>query len=294
MYYKNELLEISKNYDEIITLIAKFFIDLGIQNDPIKIMKTFYAMYRMGYLSTNESFVFKVPVDLINLEKENVIPLDLCGSYIMAGYGYCRHISDFLYRIFKELNYSSSQLFVYDPVLNISCTFKNEMPSYFCINECVRKSLNRIDLCGKKRKNITKRSNGVKINVTYTPSEKETSLNHVLNIVVDKDNFRHVIDASKFSIGRKIDDILLMQGPIYEYYDFIKSYKVNDSFYMTDYTKGISLLDYDDDYLNDYDKFMNDKLNFSELKKDFKCFYEKNSGYLKMVDTDLKRLVRNM
>lgn len=292
MYYKNELLEISKNYDEIIRLIAKFFIDLGIQDDPIKIMKTFYAMYRIGYLST-KSFTVNVPIDLINLEKEKIIPFDLCGSFIMSGYGCCRHVSDLLYRIFKELNYNSSQLFVYDPIVSVSCTFKNEKHDCFCVNECVRKSLNKIDLCGKSKKTITKRSKGVKINVTYTPIEKDTSLNHVLNIVVDNNDFRHIVDASKFSIGRKNDGVLLMQGPIYEYYDFIKSYKVQDSFYMTDYSKGISLLDYCDDYLNDYNKFMNDKLNFSELKEAFKCFHEKNSGYFEMVDTGLKSLARN-
>lgn len=80
-------------------------------------------------------------------------------------------------------------------------------------------------------------------------------LNHTMNIVVDKDGIVHILDTRYHCVGEKIDkDILRMNYQGLMHKDFIQSDVFFHTYYGTDYTAGLELLNYngniDKDVLN--------------------------------------------
>lgn len=214
----DEIKEIIDIYEEVIFDLGLFISSLGIKDDPIKVAETFYYMYSNGYLSAYKHFEKIYPNSFQKLN-DDYMTMDIMGSIIIAGYGVCRHVADFLNHLLSNLGYISSQLFMYDPRLQavINKPKNTTNFTYYQLQEYIDKALKGFNLFSLDETAFEKRYDGFTVEAKYYPplSLNESNLiNHTINIVLSKisahqfiyDAHTYIYDAHTHKIGKIIGD----------------------------------------------------------------------------------------
>ncbi len=254
-------------------------------------------MYENGFLSNNgaynDSDIF--PEELINLELAEYIPMDITGIMLLYGYGVCRHTTDFLAHIYQNLGYDSSQLFTYHP--NLSIRVDNYGKKYFMNSEFqkyIDEAIGDLDLFSREDSHFAKIfGNGdIVVRVDSQP-ERRSFINHTMNIVLDKKEKVHILDTRYHCVGQKQDNNKIRldyQGLTHT--DFVQSAPPFDTYYGTDYSKGVELLKYETDIGAD----SLTSILYSELcKKNISYFEEfqlKNQKNYNKIANNINRLVK--
>lgn len=283
-------------YEEIVDRLCRLFIKLGIENNPVKIYETFIYMYTNGYLSYNSKFLEDVPSRYINLELNGYIKADIVGMMVMCGFGVCRHTSDFLYHIYSRLGYQCSQLFTYHPLLHIEVDNKSDkFLTNYEAQQYVDDATKDFDLFSKEERHYDRIYGKIVVHVNYVPETNMRLLNHTMNIVVDKDGIVHILDTRYHCVGEKIDkDILRMNYQGLMHKDFIQSDVFFHTYYGTDYTAGLELLNYNGNIDKDV---LNSILYGNSCQKEDKAYEEfqkENMREYNRVADNIHRLIKRI
>lgn len=248
MHIAPEIIENSKIYEEVVNNLAELFIKLGIQNDPVKIYETFRYIYMNGFLSNNSTYSDIIPNIYLNLEFKGYIPIDICGSILLSGYGVCRHTSDFLFHLYQNLRYDSSQLFTYHPSVNINVhNYGKKFLTNYDAQKLIDEVMKDFDLFSREELHFVRKYGDVVIHVDYIPEDNPSLINHTMNIVLDKKNdLVHILDTKNCFIGERIDtDIIRLEHLGFTHIDFVQRDVACDTYYGTNYFRGLGLLEYD-------------------------------------------------
>ena len=192
--------EVKRNieiYESVIFDISNLFVSLGINRQPVKVFETLYYMITNNYLS--KSIKKDCPPSFNKLENLNYVPLDIIGSFILAGYGVCRHKADLINRVCSSLGYKSSQLFVYSPNVNCSVDLIKGVPNSR-IQKYLDDALKDLDYFSDSDISYEKKYQDAVVNVSFR--SPKWLLNHTINIVSELDNNTiHIFDSLHHMIG---------------------------------------------------------------------------------------------
>lgn len=245
MIRKQIPIEIEKNiyiYEEIIQKLGDLFMNLGFDNDVIKIYENFRYMYTNGFLSCDKKYFECLKNEIVRLETDGFIPMDFTGSILMTNYGVCRHTTDFLYHLYDYLHYDSSQLFTYRPDIQINITNNgDDFLTNWHAQKIIDNIVNDIDLFSQKEVHIRKSIEEINVKIDYQPSDYK--INHTINIVESEDGSVHILDTRYHSIGKKINDNRILLDDLgLKHIEFIQD-KVDFCTYSdTNYYHGLQLV----------------------------------------------------
>lgn len=276
-------------YEDVIKELCAFYENLGISENIVKVYETFRYMYMNGYLSRRK-FRERIPTSFAELEY--FIPIDVCGIVVFAGYGVCRHTTDFLEHIYKELYYWSSRLFVYVPDMK---AFIDNRGKDFLTNDQAQKMIDEvikeIDLYGTERQKVVKEFDGIIVTVEYFPSKDIR--NHSVNVVKGKKEDRvYILDTRLHSVGDIIDEkqIILNNLGLTNVADVeqhpLSKYK---SYYETDYDIGLMLINkYDTNVKQDVMSSIIYRDEVSKWVDEYKKFKARNQDRFDTVANNLQ------
>lgn len=296
----NEIEENIEIYEDVIENLCKLYENIGIAEDPVKVYEYFRYMYLNGYLS-NTKFSEDIPNEIINLEMEAYIPFDITGSIIMMGYGTSRHTSDFLFHIYNYLNYDSSVLLTYIPNLHNIVFNKTSKPlTNSRAQEYIDDAIKGLDLYSKEEKHFTKKYDGINVEVNYLPPN--CIPNHAVNIVKNKEENRiHILDTIHHFICEKIDEEHVKiddSGFTYTYFvrqDFIQKPYVFNTYYGTNYYKGLYLLNkYDTASSVDITNSMLYEKSCYNYINEYKIFKKNNKEKYQTVTDNFKKMIKRV
>ena len=286
-----------KIYEEVIQNLCDLFTYLGIANDPIKIYETYRFMYTSGFLSLDKSYSDNVSEECIELERQGYIPMDITGMIVLNGYGICRHTTDFLYHIYQRLGYSSSQLFTYHPNIFTTATVQKS-PEEFPRAECqkyIDKVMIDVNLLGKEEQHVQRNFGDIQIKIDYYPPENRDLSNHTVNIVIDKKKVAHILDTRSHCVGEAIDKKIIRlndQGLVHT--DFIQKRVTFNTYYNTNYYRGLQLLEYS----TDIEKDISDSMVYRDLCQEnldcYERFYQQNKENYNRVAKNMNTLVKRL
>lgn len=258
-----ELKENIQIYEDVIKDLCQFYEHIEISDNIVKLYEYFRYMYTKGYLSSDE-YQEKYPESFVNIESKIYVPMDVCGFFVMAGAGVCRHTTDFLEHIYDGLHYISSRLFLYNPdtkidIINRTGEFLTNYHAQKLIDELIKE----IDLYGDERQNVSRDFAGVEIVIEYFPSKIKP--NHVVNVVKSKDKeIVHILDTRLHSVGEIIDERKIILNNLgftsvadVDQHPFTKFSR----YYDTDYDIGPMLI-------NNFDTNVKQDINSSILYRD--------------------------
>lgn len=294
--------EIDENvqiYEEVVRNLCVLYKELGIDSDPVNVWETFIFMYKNGFLSDCKKFLNTIPKVYVDFEYEYNW-MDVEGIMLLAGCGVCRNIADFLTHIYQNLGYFSSQLFTYSPELKMRVICEKLM-----INSEIQKYIDEVlidlDLFAKERFHLKKNFGNVIVYVDYFPSDALFLLNHTINIVLDRDNLVHIIDAQANSVGEKIDDNTVKLNNVvcwgYSQKNFIQDNVKFNTYYDNDfqYYRGISLFNEDKaDVMRDTLESIRLGANAGKNICRYEEFYLENKKYYSEVTKNINRLVKKL
>lgn len=285
MFGNTHIHECVKIYEDVIQKMSELIYKLDIDKDPVKIYETFICMFKYGYLSYNGISCDVIPKRYKNLEFEKYINMDIAGMVLFCGFGVCRHQTDFLYHLYQVLGYDSSQVFTYHPDLDIKVDINdNRFRINSTIQEYIDLALIGFDFFSREESHFTKEYDGITITVDYQPQKYPNLANHTINVVIDKNSILHILDAARHCVGEQIDkDILRLNSQGLTHLDFIHRNVSLDSYYGTNYYKGLGFLEHETnigsdiltstlygekckEYIEYYEKFQADnKKNYTEV-----------------------------
>lgn len=289
MFVSTDISECVKIYEDVIQKLAELIYKLGINKDPVKIYETFVYMFRYGYLSYNGISCDVIPKRYINLER--YIEMDIMGLILLCGFGVCRHQTNFLYHLYQVLGYDSSQIFTYHPDLEIKVDINdNKFRTNSTIQEYIDQALIGLDLFSREEIHSTEYFGSIEISVDYQPQKPPYLANHTINVVIDKNDILHILDTARHCIGEQIDkDTLRLNNKGLTHLEFIHRDVSFDSYYSTNYYRGLGLLEHETNI--GYD--MLTSTLYEEECKEYIKLYEKfqadnKKNYTKVVDTVYK------
>ena len=285
---RKELKENKKIYEEVIANLVHLFEKIGISDNPVLLAGVFNCLCQNNYLSIRE-YSREIPDSYIAFEKRT-LPIDICGMYILDGYGVCRHLTDFLFCIYEKLGYDSSKIFLYHP--NISVSVCGDSKSYDYISSCVNNSLSSVDVNSLSSTYFVDKYDDIEVEIKYdAPSVLNFMYgNHVLNTV--KDSKVHIVDLSQDVVGNMLDsERVMFYKDNYTYIDYL----IRDSYLSsTYYSHGIYLYDnYDGNVLLDIINYSKADDVFYENISVFNSFYDENEHYYNMISLNNKKLIKN-
>lgn len=284
-------------YEEVVRNLCNLYRELGIDDDPVKIFENFIFMYKNGFLSNNRMFSNTVSDELLKIEgSTDYLPMDITGIILLCGYGVCRHTSDFLSHIYQMLRYDSAQLFTYHPSLNIHV--KNYGKEFLTNHEAqkyIDEATLDLDLFSKEEFHFERVFGDIAVRVDYLP-ERNQLLNHTMNIALDRRGFAHILDTRNHSVGEKIDDAkILLNYRGLTHTDFIQRNLFFNTYYGTNYFKGLDLLGYDSANIDR--NILASIIEEEACKKNIECYEEfrlNNEKYYREVTSNMKKLVKRL
>lgn len=290
-----EMKTIVKIYEDVVCELCQFYTKMEIDDDPMKVFEVFWYMCVNSYLSSGQ-FFNGIPESIINLEKKNIIFMDIEGSVILADYGVCRNTTDFLSHIYAGLGYDSSQLFLYSPNMETRYYLKSTSVTIEELRRCVDDAKSNVDPYSKESIHLVREYDKVKVVVNYRPTEDPP--NHTVNIVKSKREKRiYIVDMQHHRVGSVIDETMLLSSDlIFNYTDYVISRVNYDTYYdKTDYDWGFFLL-------NEYDtRFKQDLLASSlyrddapKLASEYRAFKLKNKEKYDTIKNEYQKLIKKI
>ena len=161
-----EMKTIVEIYEDVVDELCQFYNKLEIVDDPMKVFEVCWYMCVNSYLSSGQ-FFNGIPEGIINLEKKNIILMDIEGSVILADYGVCRNTTDFLSHVYEGLGYDSSQLFLYSPNMEVRYYLGDVPVTMKELQMCVEDARNKVDPYSKEIIHLVKQYEKVKVVFNY-------------------------------------------------------------------------------------------------------------------------------
>lgn len=198
--YSKEVTEIKNIQDDIIRKFALLIKDFGFKDPSQAYASYVYALYN-GYLSYNKSFSYS---------KDNIIDESrVLSASISSGTGICRHISPFLDKVLKQLNYEAYILIAYCREADIKCNviLPNENThldsvEQFLIDACTRTTdPQTLEALERAMKIFGLEDYTLKYNYKYKNADSMVARmhgNHVLNYVI-YNNQSYFLDSTQVS-----------------------------------------------------------------------------------------------
>lgn len=281
-----------KIYEEVISDYVKLLSDLGMSDDPIKTFEVFCYMYMHNYLSSKH-IKDKLGKRIVDMDNK-FLNIDNCGCLLLGGHATCRHLADFLRRLYERLGYISSQLFVYSPHLSTDVYMRKNNITSSQIQSYVDEAIKDLDLFSDQDISFSKVIDGVKVSVRYKHDDNKP--NHTVNILKkEKENRVYIVDASNHRLGDIIDEReIIMRDTEFSYRHFVYHDIYFATKYGTDYDIGTLLLnEYDTDITDDLMKSILARKLILELISDFKRFKIEHQEAYDIVNNNFKRLVKD-
>ncbi len=293
-----ELKEIIKIYEDVIDDLTEFYKYIEIANDPIKVFETYRHMLLNSYLSsgTYNDFITK---ELEKMEY-HFWYMDFDGSLILANYGTCRHLSDFLFHIYDRLGYISSQLFVYHPDLKAvvqtsDAILTNEEAQLF-----VDRAESDVDVHSDKPLHFERKYDDILVIVDYKPPTSE--MNHTVNIIKKKGEERiYILDPRTHRISDVIDEKEIISYDIepssigFAYHNYVHQNVAMKVYYGTDYEIGLGLLNnFDTKVKQDIMTSVIYQEKVGKLEEEYKRFKKRNQEKYDIVFDDVQRLIKKV
>jgi hypothetical protein len=291
--------EVAKLYNEVIDKASNLYIKIGIDKDILAIYLFYLTMMEKGYFSENLCVTSIIPDDYIKLEDRSRLPLDLCGSYIMNGYSQCRHTTDFLSHIYRNLGFDSSQLFVYRPKIKYNVITKHYISSDE-INYYMSEAIKDFNVYSREEHHFIKEIDIAKVQIDFEPQLTKTFPNHTLNIVRDTNtNESLILDSHAKRIGDKSEEtaIRLYNYDGWYYVDYVFNdfcdFFTKVSYYGTDYSRGVKILKHNDFHVQtNLEKLKLLKNEVEKYNSLLKSFWKDNKKLYSKTSDEIKKLIK--